>query len=162
LVTGWITPPDRVIGTFLPVHPGAQAFYDKDEPSFLQENAEPIALFLSILLIASSLLLQLNARRRKRAMDQYNRELIQLAKTARIASSFEDLDKLQNDLAAYVGRIVESAESGNISSQDMTLFRFTFDAVEDAMRDREVQLERSDHQNLRSVQPSTRRRYRGW
>lgn len=160
--TGWIAPPDRVIGTFLPVHPGAQAFYDKDRPSFLQENAEPIALFLSILLISSSLLIQLNTRRRKRVMDRYNRELIQLAKTSRKASSFEDLDQLQSDLAAYVDRIVESAENGNISSQDMTLFRFTFDAVEDAIRDREVQLERSDLQSLRPVNPSTKRRYRGW
>ena len=158
-LAGWIESPDRIMGTFLPVHPGAQAFYDRDQPSFLQENAEPIALLISILLVTSSILIQLNTRRRKRTMDQFNKELIELAKQSRLATSFEELDEYQNHLATYVDRIVLSAENGQISNHDMTLFRFTFDSVEDAIRDREFQLGRIDGSNS-SLENKKRRRYR--
>lgn len=146
-LAGWIEPPDRIMGTFLPIHPGAQAFYDRNQPSFFQENAELIAVLLSILLVTSSIFIHFNSRRRKGVMDEFNQELIQLAKSSRAAADLKELDQYQADLAEYVDRIVAAVGRGKINNQDMTLFRFTFDSVEDAIRDREVQLERSNQTN---------------
>ena len=44
----------------LPTHPGAQAFYDRDKPSFIQENAEPLALMVTVF---AMLLSSLESRR---------------------------------------------------------------------------------------------------
>ncbi len=142
-LAGSIAIPDRSSGTFLPIHSGAEAYYDRNDPSFLQENAEPIALFVSVLVILTSAYLQLSALRRRRVLDAYNQELLALAKKARSARSFKTIDNCNTELSLFVDRIVEAAGEGRINAQEFTLFNFTYDAVEDAIRDRENQLERS-------------------
>lgn len=142
-LAGSITMPDRNTGTFLPIHSGAQSFYDRHEPTFLQENAEPITLMVSVLVILTSAYLQLSVRRRKRVLDGYNSELLSLADTARSAKTFKQLDACDTKLAGFVSRIVTSAEAGQINSNEFNLFQFTYEAVEDAIRDREQQLERA-------------------
>jgi TRAP transporter TAXI family solute receptor len=160
-LAGQITAPDRSGGTILPVHAGAQAYYDRDQPSFLQENAEPIALMVSVLVILASGYLQLSTRRRKRVMDGYNRELLVLAKSARRARSFKKLDECDSELAEFVGRIVSAAEGGQINSSEFNLFQFTYEAVEDAIRDREQQLERAYREERRQEEMPRRRRRPG-
>lgn len=142
-LAGSIAIPDRSSGTFLPIHSGAQAYYDRNNPSFLQENAEQIALFVSVLVILASLYLQMSALHRKRVLDTYNQELLALAKKARAAPTFGVIDDCNTQLSLFVGRIVEAAGDGRINTQEFTLFNFTYEAVEDAIRDREHQLERS-------------------
>lgn len=156
-LAGSIAAPDRSSGTFLPVHEGAQSFYDRDEPTFLQENAEPITLMVSIAVILGSGYLHFSARRRKRVLDGYNRELLALARSARQANSFAALDKYDTRLAEFVGRIVTAAEKGQINAHEFTLFQFTYEAVEDAIRDREQQLERAYREKRRSEDGTPRR-----
>jgi uncharacterized protein len=163
-LSGTIAAPDRASGTVLPIHAGAQSYYDRDQPSFLQENAEPITLFVSMLVILTSMFLHLTSRRRKRVLDGYNRELLALAQTARRARSFDKLDECDGKLAEFVGRVVASAESGHINSNEFNLFQFTYEAVEDAIRDREQQLERAYRDERRTAapeEPARRRRERG-
>ena len=143
-LAGSIAIPDRSSGTFLPLHSGAEAYYDRDDPSFLQENAEPIALFVSVLVILTSAYLQLSAFRRRRVLDAYNQELLALAKKARSARSFKTIDGCNTQLSLFVDRILEAVGDGLINAQEFTLFNFTYEAVEDAIRDREHQLERSN------------------
>ena len=159
-LAGSITAPNRSGGTFLPIHAGAQAFYDRDQPSFLQANAEALALAVSIVVVFISGLLQLASRRRKRVMDGYNRELLELAQRARKANSFQVLDQCQAQLADFVGRIVQAAELGNINAQEFNLFNFTYYAVEDAIRDREVQMERAER-NAAGTRRNSMRRVKG-
>lgn len=159
-LSGAISAPDRSSGTILPVHAGAQSYYDRDEPSFLQENAEPITLLVSVLAILTSMFLHLGGRRRKRVLDGYNRELLALAQTARQARSFDQLDECDARLAAFVERVVASAEGGLINASEFNLFQFTYEAVEDAIRDREQQLERALRRQRRveeEAEPSLRR-----
>lgn len=143
-IAGLITAPDPSGQTLVPVHAGVRAFWDRDKPSFLQENAEPIALMVSIAVIAMSGYLQLINRRRKKVMDGFNRELIDLAHDARGAANFAELDEYNNKLAAFVARVVHATERGRINATEFTLFNFTYDAVEDAIKDRQIQLERAE------------------
>lgn len=143
-LAGSIAIPDRSSGTFLPIHSGAEAYYDRDDPSFLQENAEPIALFVSVLVILTSAYLQLSAFRRRRVLDALNKELLALSKKARSARSFKTIDNCNTQLSLFVDRILEAVGDGRINAQEFTLFNFTYEAVEDAIRDREHQLERSN------------------
>ncbi len=141
-LAGAIAAPPRSGESYVPIHAGVWAFWDRDKPTFLQENAEAIALMISIAVIITSAYLQWATRRRKRVMDAYNRELMDLAGRARSAPDFEILDRCNTDLAAFVGRIVEATENGRINAAEFTLFNFTYDAVEDAIKDRQLQLER--------------------
>jgi len=137
-----IAAPPRSGESYVPIHAGVWAFWDRDKPSFIQQNAEPIALMISIVVVITSIYLQWATRRRKRVMDAYNRELMDLADRARSAPDFDTLDRCNAGLAAFVGRIVDAAENGHINAAEFTLFNFTYDAVEDAIKDRQLQLER--------------------
>jgi len=145
-IAGLITAPDSSGQTLVPVHAGVRAFWDRDKPTFLQENAEPIALMISIAVVAASGYLQLANRRRKKVMDSYNRELIDLAHKARTAPDFAKLDDCNDRLAQFVGRIVHETERGRVNTAEFTLFNFAYDAVEDAIKDRRIQLERAERQ----------------
>lgn len=143
-LAGSITAPDRGGESFAPIHAGVRAFWDRDKPSFLQENAESIALMVTFAVIITSIYFQIALRRRKRVMDAYNRELIALAKNARTAPSFAMLDRCNAELSEFVSRIVHDTERGRINSAEFALFNFAYDAVEDAIKDRELQLERAE------------------
>jgi TRAP transporter TAXI family solute receptor len=143
-IAGQITTPDASGQTLVPIHAGVRAFWDRDKPSFIQENAEPIALMITIAVVTASGCLQLANRRRKKVMDAYNRELITLGQRARNAPDFDTLDDCNNRLAEFVGRIVHETERGRINTAEFTLFNFAYDAVEDAIKDRTTQLERAE------------------
>jgi uncharacterized protein len=145
-LAGAIAAPGRTGEAYLPIHAGVWAFWNRDKPSFIQENAEAIALMISIAVVATSAYLQWATRRRKRVMDAYNRELIQLGKRARSAPDFETIDECNALLAGFVGRIVQAAEHGRINPTEFTLFNFTYDSVEDAIKDRLLQLERVEQE----------------
>jgi TRAP transporter TAXI family solute receptor len=150
-IAGLIKAPDSSGQTLVPVHAGVRAFWDRDKPSFLQENAEAIALMISIAVVSMSAYLQLANRRRKKVMDAYNRQLIELGRKARNASDFAALDTCNEQLANFVGRIVHETERGRINTAEFTLFHFAYDAVEDAIKDRRLQLERSERQRTSQV-----------
>jgi TRAP transporter TAXI family solute receptor len=152
-LAGAIAAPDRSGETVLPIHAGVWAFWDRDKPSFLQENAEAIALMISIAVVATSAYLQWATRRRKRVMDAYNAELIELGLRARNAPDFEAIDECNALLAAFVGRIVQAAEHGRINPAEFTLFNFAYDSVEDAIKDRLQQLERASGQEPKAAAP---------
>jgi TRAP transporter TAXI family solute receptor len=145
-LAGAIAAPGRTGEAYLPIHAGVWAFWNRDKPSFIQENAEAIALMISIAVVATSAYLQWATRRRKRVMDAYNRELIELGKRARSAPDFETIDECNALLAGFVGRIVQAAEHGRINPTEFTLFNFTYDSVEDAIKDRLLQLERVEQE----------------
>jgi uncharacterized protein len=145
-LAGAIAAPGRTGEAYLPIHAGVWAFWNRDKPSFIQENAEAIALMISIAVVATSAYLQWVTRRRKRVMDAYNRELIELGKRARSAPNFETIDECNALLAGFVGRIVQAAEHGRINPTEFTLFNFTYDSVEDAIKDRLLQLERVEQE----------------
>ena len=145
-LAGAIAAPGRTGEAYLPIHAGVWAFWNRDKPSFIQENAEAIALMISIAVVATSAYLQWVTRRRKRVMDAYNRELIELGKRARSAPDFETIDECNALLAGFVGRIVQAAEHGRINPTECTLFNFTYDSVEDAIKDRLLQIERVEQE----------------
>lgn len=153
-LAGSITAPDPDGQTLVPVHAGVRAFWDRDKPSFIQENAEALALMVSLVVVLTSAYFQFATRRRKKVMDGYNSELIALSKRARAASNFAELDECNAKLAEFVGRIVRASERGRVNAAEFTLFNFAYDSVEDAIKDREIQLERAE----RHQEPGGRRK----
>lgn len=64
-----------------PIHPGAIAFYEQDQPSFIQENADYLALILTVTLLIVSWLRQLKIwieGSKKNEADEYIESAIKL------------------------------------------------------------------------------------
>ncbi|WP_166482210.1 TAXI family TRAP transporter solute-binding subunit [Scytonema sp. UIC 10036] len=79
-----ISPPNKFKGVGLPIHEGAQAYYDREKPSWLEENSGTIQVLQGILGLAipviSGILLWLKQREqaRKNKADDYIREVTAL------------------------------------------------------------------------------------
>ena len=134
-LAGFISAPDAD-EAFLPIHTGAQLFYDREEPSFLHENAEPIALILSVAALIFSSLLKLFSNRKKELVDGYNHDLLALCQKARESTRREQLFQIKNDLLDIFNDAVVAEADGMITQEAFELFAFTWKAVNEAVRDR--------------------------
>lgn len=139
-LAGFISSPERDRVSLMPLHPGAESYYYRDKPSFFQENAEPIAVVVSVAALMLSGILQLGSRRRRRRVDQYNRVLLRLAVEAR---GIDDLDLLRSRrerLLDIAGQVVDEAEAGQISPDGFGFFSFTWEVVRGIIVDREKEI----------------------
>jgi hypothetical protein len=76
-----INRPSTTGSTGVPIHEGALAFYERDEPSFIQENADYLGLILTVALLLGSWIWQLKSwieHGKKNAADEYIRSAIEL------------------------------------------------------------------------------------
>ncbi len=108
--------------------PGVRAFWDRDKPSFLQENAESIALMISLAVVITSIYLQLGLAAPQARLGRLQRRSLSSfpASAARPRADFETLDQCNAQLAAFVGRIVQcQPSSGHINAAEFSLFNFT-------------------------------------
>ncbi len=135
-LAGFISPADATGGTFLPLHPGARRYYDREKPSILQENAEILALSVSLLLLLGSGLLRLASTRRRGRLDRYNHQLLSLYRDARAMDDAGQLVEQRDRMMVVLGRVVDDAEQGRITSEGFHIFSFTWEAVNRAIQDR--------------------------
>ena len=139
-LAGFIAPPSMGGGTFIPVHTGAQRFYDRDRPSFFQENAEPLALVLTLAVLMVSGLFQLGSRRKKRRIDLYNKEVLQLGARLDRSDDLEDVRRCRARLFELAAGVVDDAEVGLISPDGFNFFWFTWNMVNGMLEQRETAL----------------------
>jgi TRAP transporter TAXI family solute receptor len=116
----------------IPLHNGTRDYFDRDEPSFLQENAELMALYLTLLAGLISLLLNINNRRQKERVDAYNRELIKVYNAA-----VDDPDPsgafFRNRMMDIFARILRDFEQGLVTSNGFDFLSFAWDELNDAV-----------------------------
>ena len=136
-LAGFIEPPSMGGGTFIPVHLGAQRFYDRDRPSFFQENAEPLALVVTLAALMISGLLQLGSRRKKRRIDLYNKEVLQLGARIDQSDDLEEVRRCRQRLFELAAGVVDDAEVGLISPDGFNFFWFTWSMVNGRLDRRE-------------------------
>ena len=153
-LAGNISAPTQSEGISLPLHNGARQYFEREEPNFIQENAEPLALILSVVIGLASASVHFSNRANRKRMDGFNRQLVVLAEKARSANSFEELDKYDGHLGEFFGRIIEASEEGKVNAQEFSIFKFAFQATEDAIRDREFQLRREIGDDRQDPSPS--------
>lgn len=78
-LTANISPPDSLKGGIgLPIHPGSQAYYDREKPSWLERYSESMGFLITVASIGLSVVLWLSQRFeqiRKNKADDYIREV---------------------------------------------------------------------------------------
>jgi HAMP domain-containing protein len=124
----------------LPLHPGAQAFYDRDEPDFIVEYAEPIGLLISVsVLLASSLWqfrLWLKGRQKNRA-DVYNIELLDLIEQINQTQDLTQIELLRRQLFRMLKEVIADLDEDRISADSFESFTFPWEMAMNSLRHQE-------------------------
>lgn len=141
-LAGLVKRPDEERGTFVPLHDGSEFYYNKEEPSFLQEQAEPIALIISIIAIMFSAIVQLGGRRKKARASGYHRELIRLGDQAEATASIDTLSQLRRKAFKTYRVVVRDLEQGLIDTDGFDQFSTIYDAILQEIEEREGSLDR--------------------
>ena len=137
-LAGFILSPDRSAGTYLPVHEGAQRYYDRERPSFLQENAEVIALLLSIGALGISSLFRMADQGRRRRLEAYNAEMLALYGEVKDSDDPVAIGTKKEEMLQVLVRVLDDAEEGQVTEEGFQVFSLTWQAVYGALRDRLV------------------------
>ncbi len=138
-----ISPPETVGGTGLPLHRGATAYYDREKPNFIQENAEYLGLILTVVLLLGSWFWQLKGqieKRQKNRGDDYNHDIVQLLKQIETCPDIDTLENIRADLLDKFEKVVEALDKDRITSESFQSFTFTWEAAMSAVRDRKIWL----------------------
>ena len=140
-------PPSTDKGATLPVHPGAAAYLDGEEETFLDKYSDFIyigAMLLSVLASAAAAL----ASRLTAANHARSEELMQLLlehlATAREAASSARLDELEREADTVLGQALEAGSLRHLDTHRVTALGLAIDQVRLAIRDRRRQIEAGD------------------
>jgi TRAP transporter TAXI family solute receptor len=135
--------PDIETGLSIPLHPGAEQYYNRDQPSFLQENAEPIALLITIAAMIFSGLLALRSRLtggQKNRMDSYNYMLLEIADQARASNSHDELRRLKDELFGILETVVRALDTDEVTEEGFQSFSLLWESVREVINDQDGEL----------------------
>ncbi len=135
--------PDTSEGVAVPLHEGASWYYDRNEPSFLQENSEQIALLLTIGAMLFSGLLALRSRlmvRQKNRIDSYNHVLLNIAERAATMTTVKEISELRGELFAVLEKVVRALDADDITEEGFQSFSLLHNSVRDMLIERSQNL----------------------
>lgn len=135
--------PDSMENLGLPIHTGAQAYYNQDEPVFLVEYAEPIGLLLSVSVLCFSGIWQfrlwLEGRQKNRA-DTYNLEILALIEQVQELENLNELEAARRQLFEILRKVVVDLDKDRISPESFQSFTFPWEVAITTLRHREMVL----------------------
>ncbi|MEG3862394.1 TAXI family TRAP transporter solute-binding subunit [Microcoleus sp. herbarium12] len=119
-------------GLALPLHEGAQAYYDREKPDFWAANSDLMALYLSIGTLFASWVWQLRSRflqKQKNQADQFNLAILSLIQNIREAKTLDEIDLLQEDLFKIFKQVIVDLDEDRIDSDSFHSFTFTWETA---------------------------------
>jgi len=133
----------------VPIHPGAQAYYDREKPSFFKANADLLASFLSIAALLCSGVWELKSRlekNQKNQADRYSERVIKELNQV-MTSNTTDPEKLKKQLLDARKSLLEifkesvmALNENQISQESFQSFRVVWQVAMEAV-DRQDNLE---------------------
>jgi TRAP transporter TAXI family solute receptor len=138
-LAGFIGPLPDDSESVITTHPGARAYYDREKPGFLQQNARLVSALLSVAAILTSAALALRThwvRSRRLRMNTYNRRLMDIASVARTDDQVEQLLAHKHQLMDMLEEVVGDLDRERVSQEEFEHFSFTWQAVDALVRDR--------------------------
>lgn len=124
----------------LPLHPGARAFYNRDQPEFIVQYAEPLGLLFSVGVLGLSSLWQLRlwlVGRQKNRADSYNLEILDLIDRIDAAENLVELTELRHQLFSILRQVVIDLDVDRISAESFESFTFPWEMAISMIRHRE-------------------------
>ena len=136
ILSNFVHAPDRSKGTSMPIHQGALQYYDRDEPNFLQEQAEPMAFIITILAVIFSGFMQLAGRKQKSLLLVYNEELSKVLKSAEHLKDKDQLQTMADHLNDIFKKISKDRAKGKLTAEDFDFIAFTWQMARDEVNER--------------------------
>ncbi|MDQ0317046.1 TAXI family TRAP transporter solute-binding subunit [Amorphus orientalis] len=139
----FISPPTETDRLAFGVHPGAEAYYSKDDPLFVVEYAEPMAFALSFLALLLSLLWQARiwlANARKNRADHHNLEIAALVDRIEAATTSDELEELRRELFAIFQKVIVDLDTDRIEEKSLTSFSFAWQVASSTLNHRQLLL----------------------
>jgi uncharacterized protein len=153
-----ISPPSKDSGLGAPVHIGATAYYERDRPSFIQENADFLALILTLILLLWSWVGQLKrllVRVQKNAADEYSKKVIQQLNEVTKTTTLKQVETIREELLQLLTSAVNDLDKDVISEESFQSFRVIWQIALDTVRERRITL--YQQQSTQSLPPQTTR-----
>ncbi len=135
-LSSFVQAPDRSKGTSIPLHQGALQYYDRNEPSFLQEQAEPMAFIVTVFAVIFSSFLRLANRRQKNLLLVYNEELGKVLKKAEHMTDKIKLQTMADHLNDIFKKIAKDRANGKLTAEDFDFIAFTWQMARDEVNER--------------------------
>jgi TRAP transporter TAXI family solute receptor len=138
-LAGFIGPLPDDSKSVITAQPGARAYYDREKPGFMQQNARLVSALMYMIAIVVSALLALRThwvRSRRLRMHTFNRRLMEIAASARHESLAEELQQRKHQLMDMLEEVVSDLEREKVSQEEFEHFSFTWQAVDALVRDR--------------------------
>jgi hypothetical protein len=123
-----------ISGNNAPLHPGALAHYERDEPSFIQEYADFVGLLLTVGLLLGSWIWEIKRwveRRKKNVADEYIQTAINLIDNP------SDPTELLNQLDDVFEKAAKGLIDENISQESFRTFNEAYKTVREVLERRE-------------------------
>ncbi|MEM9278820.1 MAG: TAXI family TRAP transporter solute-binding subunit [Pseudomonadota bacterium] len=139
-----IKKPDFDVGFGIPLHDGAIQYFDRNEPTFIQENAEPLALLVTLTAMLGSSFFALRSRfvsSQKNRMDNYNYMLLDIADAARECSTIPELKDLKNRLFSVLEEVVRALDRDAVTEEGFQSFSLLWESVREILNDRISEIE---------------------
>ncbi|MFZ1682074.1 MAG: TAXI family TRAP transporter solute-binding subunit [Rhizobiaceae bacterium] len=138
-----IAVPDLAGGMAVALHDGAADYYDREKPSFLESNAEPIGLILTVAAMLVSALAALNSRfasGQKNRADRYNHQLLALDDGLDEIADAEQLAATKKAHSEILHAVVEALDADEIAEDGFQSFALLWQSVRDHIREREAEI----------------------
>ena len=148
----FITAPTEEERLAFGVHPGADQYYRQDDPIFVVEYAEPLALAVTALALLLSGLWQARiwlAGARKNRADHHNLEIIDIVGRIERAETDAAFDQIRAELFALFERVIVDLDNDRIEERSLVSFSFAWQAAAQTLNHRQL-LRRADGSNLRA------------
>lgn len=139
--TANIQPPDSILNLGFPVHDGAKAYHNQDNPSFFVRYAEAMGLLLSLIILAASGIWQLRQwliGRQKNRADHYNLEILELIEQVDHATTLVELQLIRQKLFAILKKVVIDLDIDRISPESFQSFTFPWEVAITTIRHQEM------------------------
>ncbi len=123
------------------VHPGADRYYEQDDPIFIVEYAEPLALGVTALALLASGLWQARiwlSNARKNRADYYNLEIIEIVSRIETAVSDTEFDRIRRDLFTLFERVIVDLDLDRIEEKSLLSFSFAWQAAASTLNHRQL------------------------
>ncbi len=144
-LAGFISQPDWGAGTFIPIHDGALAFYNREKPNFFVENADFIALLLSLLLMFGSSLIGWKTKvsgSQKNLADKHSQELVKIMSEINHNENLNEgfLNEQKEVLHKMLSEVIDELDNDQLTAEGFQFFSFTWDKALDLIKDNEVRI----------------------
>jgi len=139
----FVSMPDASQSVVPRLHPGASAYYNRDQPSFFEKYYNQISLFATLIPLVASVYFAVRAmlltRQRDRAY-RYNMQMASLLTQLMSSPSASRSKKAELQLLEMLEDVIHDMNNGDVEISDLQTFSFVWDKAMEAIRYREASL----------------------